>query len=392
MIILKRHALQKGCEAQSFSSASVLRNNADAWPTSMYLIRTFASKCGKFRFPISSAVVFHDFIAKIRLFRRRSPDVVAPFFPEKIGIDLENMVQRAEIPLKLPKKDSHFAQSPLILQSKIQLSLYKQQQIMKKSIFSTLVLSAMTLCSCMSEEEMFQPLDNSLATIELNISNNEELNVSTRATVSNDDLSQWYASATKDAESTSVDGISKASDLVGKTFEPGSYTFKVSNHENLAASLANASSAGAAYYEASVTQTLVKGVNTLTFDCGTAKNSKITVDWSGTNGVEGLTFTNVIATQDARSYTYSENGSAFFEAGKGKKVSCTLNYTFNGAEKQLPKDIAVANAATNYKLTITANSNGTITTITINYDNGFTEGATETVTIDAATGEEEKKS
>lgn len=259
---------------------------------------------------------------------------------------------------------------------------------MKKSIFSTLVLSAMTLCSCMSEEEMFQPLDNSLATIELNISNNEELNVSTRATVSNDDLSQWYASATKDAESTPVGGISKASDLVGKTFEPGSYTFKVSNHKNLAASLANASSAGAAYYEASVTKDLVKGVNTLTFDCGTAKNSKITVDWSGTSGVEGLTFNNVTATQDARSYTYSENGSAFFEAGEGKKVTCTLNYTFNGTEKQLPKDIAVANAATNYKLTIKANSNGTITTITINYDNTFSDGEATSVTIDAATGSE----
>ena len=389
MIILKRHALQKGCEAQSFSSASVLRNAADAWPTSMYLIRTFASKCGKFRFPISSAVVFHDFIAKIRLFRRRSPDVVAPFFPEKIGIDLENMVQRAEIPLKLPKKDSHFAQPPLILQSKIQLSLYKQQQIMKKSIFSTLVLSAMTLCSCMSEEEMFQPLDNSLATIELNISNNEELNVSTRATVSNDDLSQWYASATKDAESTPVDGITKASDLISKTFVPGSYTFKVASHESLEASLANGGSAGAAYYEASVTQTLVKGVNTLTFNCETAKNSKITVDWSGTNGVEGLTFNNVTATQDSRTYTYNASGnSAFFDAGQDKTVLCTLNYTFNNVSKSISKTINTTAAATNYKLNISANSNGTITTITINYDDTFSDGGTTSVTIDAATGSE----
>lgn len=330
---------------------------------------------------------------KFAFFAPRSPDVVAPFFPEKIGIDLENMVQRAEIPLKLPKKDSHFAQPPLILQSKIQLSLYKQQQIMKKSIFSTLVLSAMTLCSCMSEEEMFQPLDNSLATIELNISNNEELNVSTRATVSNDDFTQWYASATKDAESTPVDGITKASDLISKTFEPGSYTFKVASHESLGASLANGGSAGAAYYEASVTQTLVKGVNTLTFDCGTAKNSKITVDWSGTSGVTGLTFNNVTATQDTRTYTYDTSGnSAFFDAGQDKTVSCTLNYTFNNVSKSISKTINTTATATNYKLTIKANSNGTITTITINYDDGFTEGTTETVTIDAATGKEEKKS
>lgn len=51
------------------TSASLLRNEADAWPTSMYLIRTLTSKCGKFRFPYLPAVVFRDFIAKIRIFR-----------------------------------------------------------------------------------------------------------------------------------------------------------------------------------------------------------------------------------------------------------------------------------------------------------------------------------
>lgn len=263
---------------------------------------------------------------------------------------------------------------------------------MKKSIFSILVLSAMTLCSCMSEEEMFQPLDNSLATIELNISNNEELNVSTRATVNSGELSNWHASATN-SESTPVPGISKASDLLNKTFTLGTYSFTVSSHETLEAALANETSAGAPYYEASlINQNLVKGVNTLTFECGTAKNSKITVDWSGANGVQGLTFTNVTATQDSRTYTYTECGteakSAFFEAGADKAVRCTLNYTFSGTTKTINKTINTTTAATNYKLTIKANSNGTITTITINYDDGFTEGTTESVTIDAATGSE----
>ena len=357
----------------------------------MYLIRTLTSKCGKFRFPYLPAAVFRDFIANIRLFRRRSPDVVAPFFPEKIGIDLENMVQRAEIPLKLPKKDSHFAQPPLILQSKIQLSLYKQQQIMKKSIFSTLVLSAMTLCSCMSEEEMFQPLDNSLATIELNISNNEELNVSTRATVSNDDLSQWYAQVGENPQTT-------ADQLQGKTYKPGSYNITVSSHTSLEAALANDnnSSAGAPYYTANDNVTLNAGTNLLTFNCGTAQNSKITVDWTGATGVNGLTFNNVKATQDGRTYTYTDCGTtskyAFFAAGEGKSVSCVLNYTFNGESKTISKTINTTATATNYKLTIKANSNGTITTITINYDDTLSDGGTTSVTIDAATGEAEKKS
>ena len=264
---------------------------------------------------------------------------------------------------------------------------------MKKSIFSTLALSAMTLCSCMSEEEMFQPLDNSLATIELNISNNEELNVSTRAAQAQNvsDLTQWYAQVGENPQTT-------ADQLQGKTYKPGSYNITVSSHTSLEAALANDnnSSAGAPYYTANDNVTLNAGTNLLTFNCGTAKNSKITVDWSGTNGVEGLTFNNVKATQDGRTYTYTDCGTtskyAFFAAGEGKSVSCVLNYTFNGESKTISKTINTTATATNYKLTIKANSNGTITTITINYDDTFSDGGTTSVTIDAATGEEEKKS
>lgn len=258
---------------------------------------------------------------------------------------------------------------------------------MKKSIFFVLTLSAMAFSSCMSEEEMFQPLDNSLATIELNISNNEELNVSTRAIVSDNDLGKWYATVSKDG-GTVIDGITKASDLKDKAFQPGNYTFKVSSHNNLAASYANGNSAGGAYYEATVTKYLNTGVNPLTFDCGTAQNSKITVNWSGANNETGLTFNYVEARQGSRTYTYSNTGgSAFFEAGPDKTVNCTLHYTFNGSPKTITKTINVTEAATNYKLTITANTNGSIT-ITINYAD-FTEGGETTVTIDAATGTEE---
>ena len=262
---------------------------------------------------------------------------------------------------------------------------------MKKSIFSTLVLSAMTLCSCMSEEEMFQPLDNSLATIELNISNNEELNVSTRAAQTVSDFTQWYAQVGENPQTT-------ADQLQGRTYTPGSYNITVSSHTSLEAALANDnnSSAGAPYYTANDNVTLNAGTNLLTFNCGTAQNSKITVDWTGATGVNGLTFNNVKATQDGRTYTYTDCGTtskyAFFAAGEGKSVSCVLNYTFNGESKTISKTINTTATATNYKLTIKANSNGTITTITINYDNNFSDGEATSVTIDAATGEEEKKS
>ena len=73
-------------------------------------------------------------------------------------------------------------------------------------------------------------------------------------------------------------------------------------------------------------------------------------------------------------------------------MTCTLNYTFNNVSKSISKTINTTAAATNYKLNISATSNGTITTITINYDDTFSDGEATSVTIDAATGEEEKKS
>lgn len=259
---------------------------------------------------------------------------------------------------------------------------------MKKTIFAAFATLAAAFTSCMSEEDtMFQPYETSLATIELNVSNNPELSVWTRGVTSVDDseLGNWYIKVGGNSQM-------KVSELTGEAYEPNTYDIKVSSHTDLNASLADGENAGGAYYEKVQQEEIGPGVNSLTFVCEKAQNSKVTVDWSGVAGVSGLEFTNVKAAQDGRTYTYTDCGttakSAFFEAGKDKKVTCTLNYTFNGVGKNPSKEIAIAAAATEYKLNISANSNGTITTITISYDDTFNVGGTTSVTIDAATGEE----
>ena len=246
---------------------------------------------------------------------------------------------------------------------------------MKKRLFYVAAL-AVALTSCTNDAEV----EPGLATINLSITSNDDMTVHTRAT-KYADKSVWYAQVGDENQI-------RVSELEGKTYQPSEKIIKVSSHRNLDAALQANGGAGEAYYEASQDVNLEAGVNNISFSCGTAKNSKVSVDWSETNGVSGLSMTNVVATQTGRTaYTYATSGtSAFFKTAAD--ITCTINYNYNGANKTIPKTITAPAAATEYKLVISANTNGSITTITISYDDTFEEGSTTSVTIDAATGAE----
>lgn len=248
--------------------------------------------------------------------------------------------------------------------------------MMKKMFFCAAAIAAV-FTSCSNEAT----LEPNMASINLSITSNDEMTVHTRAT-QNADKSVWYAQVGTESQ-IHVD------QLVGKTYQPGEKTIKVSSHTNLDAALQANGGAGEAYYEASQNVNLVAGINNISFSCGTAKNSKVSVDWSRATNVAVLSMTNVVAKQTGRTdYTFASTGtSAFFKTGEN--IKCTINYTYNGANKTITKTITSPVAATEYKLVISANTNGSITTITITYDDAFTDGGTTSVTIDAATGAEE---
>ena len=259
---------------------------------------------------------------------------------------------------------------------------------MKKSILlASAALAALSFTSCNNEVDMFEPIGSEKATINLNVSKDEVM--LTRAdgdpVIENADLSAWEA---KVGSNSWV----KANTLVNKTYDPDTYTIQVGNYQSEALAMAAKSGAGDAYYTLTQNVTLVKGVNNLTFACGKAKNAKVTVDWSGTSGVAGLTMTSVKADQaenttaetPARSYTYTAGGDAYFYAGTD--VVCTINYTYNGTPKSISKTISNPSAATKYAFTVSANSNGTITTLTITYDSAMYTGESTSTVIDAATG------
>lgn len=235
---------------------------------------------------------------------------------------------------------------------------------------------AAAFTSCTNDTEV----EPGLATINLSITSDNDMTVHTRAPQTAN-KSVWYAQVGDESQI-------RVNELEGNTYKPGEKTIKVSSHASLNAALQANVGAGEAYYEASQVVKLVAGVNNISFNCGKAQNSKVSVDWSGANGVSGLTMTNVVATQTGRTgYTYATSGtSAFFNTADD--ITCTINYNYNGSDKSIIKTIKAPAAATEYKLMITANTNGSITTITIKYDDAFTEENTPSVTIDAATGDE----
>lgn len=254
---------------------------------------------------------------------------------------------------------------------------------MKKIILSACALSAMFLTSCSNEVDMFETIGTPKATIELNISNDKEMQVATRATVPSEEYKTWYAKLGDDAQCT-------VNQLITKTYTEGNYSLQVSNYQNLADALESHDGAGDMFFTKTQQITLKKGTNTIDVECGKAKNSKLTVNWSGTSGVQGLSMTSVEATQTSRTkYTYSDassDKSAYFKAGED--ITCTINYNYNDKPMSLNKTFNNPLAAHEYKLNVSANNNGTITTITINYDNTFDDGGTTDFIINAATGAE----
>lgn len=245
-----------------------------------------------------------------------------------------------------------------------------------KKLFTLIATAALVLGSCTSEKpEWAEGTIQDKATINLSITNDDAM-VITRAPQTADN-STWYAKVGSEA-------MAAASSVIGKAYTPGEYTITVANFATEAAAYEGA---GSAYYTADKSVTLAKGTNTVSIECGTAKNSKLTIDWTGTTGISGLTMSSITANQAAkeRSYSYtSEEGSAFFYAGTN--ITYTIAYKYNGADKQIDGNIAAPAAATEYKLNVSANSNGSITTLTITYDDAFAAGETTTITIDAATG------
>lgn len=242
---------------------------------------------------------------------------------------------------------------------------------MKKTFFA-IALAMVGLSSCTNE--VLNDVD-AMGTIVLSVSNDEQV---TRAAKAVADLNGWTVKAN---DGTSEISLTTASTKV----KAGKYTVSAQSHASEAAALADNDGWGAAYYEGSAENVVVAagGTATATVDCGKAQNARLKVQFSLISN-----FTDYSLTAANRNLVFDKSNSSTALAyyGANEVVNYTLTYKYNGAEKTKSGSITMNGAATENIISISSNDNGTIS-VTVNYDDTFSEGEKEDLVFDATTGE-----
>ena len=242
---------------------------------------------------------------------------------------------------------------------------------MKKTFFA-IALAMVGLSSCTNE--VLNDVD-AMGTIVLSVSNDEQV---TRAAKAVADLNGWTVKANDGSENIS---LTTASTKV----KAGTYDITAKSHTDEAAALADNDGWGAAYYEGSTSGVVVEAGKTVpvTVDCDKAKNARLKVQFSL---ISNFTEYSLTAANRNRVFDASNSSTALAYYGATEVVNYTLTYKYNGAEKTKSGSITMKGAATENIISISSNDNGTIS-VTVNYDDTFSEGNKEDLEFDAATGE-----
>ena len=237
---------------------------------------------------------------------------------------------------------------------------------MKKTFFA-FALAMVGLSSCTNE--VLNDVD-AMGTIVLSVSNDEQV---TRAAKVVADLNGWTVKA-NDISLTTASTKVKA----------GTYTITAKSHTDEAAALADNGGWGAAYYEGSTSDVVVEPGKTVpaTVNCGTAKNARLKVQFSL---ISNFTEYSLTAKRDLV-FDASNSSTALAYYGATEVVNYTLTYKYNGTGKTKTGTITMNGAATENIISISSNDNGTIS-VTVNYDDTFSEGNKTDLEFDAATGE-----
>ena len=242
---------------------------------------------------------------------------------------------------------------------------------MKKTFFA-IALAMVGLSSCTNE--VLTDVD-AMGTIVLSVSNDEQV---TRAAKAVADLNGWTVKANNGSENIS---LTTASTKV----KAGTYDITAKSHTDEAAALADNSGWGAAYYEGSTSDVVVEAGKTVpaTVDCGKAQNARLKVQFSL---ISNFTEYSLTANRN-RVFDKSNSSTALAYYAATEEVTYTLKYKYNGGEfKTKTGTITMKGAATENIISISSNDNGTIS-VTVNYDDTFSEGNKEDLEFDAATGE-----
>lgn len=245
-----------------------------------------------------------------------------------------------------------------------------------KKTFLFAALAALCMTSCMNEEfPTLTPTTTVYGYISVNASNDPV--IETRAVVNVKNLDTWTIETSKAGEETKQAWTSQTK------YEADTYTVYARNYTNESAWQEANYNWGDAYYEGQVSVEVKAGETaTANIDCGTAKNARLKVLFSLISN-----FTEYSLTAERNLVFNSDNAaSALAYYAATEEVEYTLSYKYNGTQKEITGKITMKGAATENIISIASNDNGTIS-VTVNYDDTFGEGNSETLVFDAATGE-----
>lgn len=247
-------------------------------------------------------------------------------------------------------------------------------------------VAMLSVSSCTNEEEMILTGEEGYGYISLNATADDA--VVTRAAA---DITTFKAKVYNG--STYTWGTSEAyaaitSEINTKAMLEGTYTVDVRNYDDMDAALAANSSFGAPYWTGSASVTVVKATSTpVEVACGKPQNTKFVLDGSA---FEGTALSLNVTAPRALTFTWASGTKAFdHEAyfAPAAELTYTLTYTINGITKTTDaKSLTMGAAGSAKKITVKSNTNGTITLSITTED--FDEAVEETLTFDAATGEE----
>ena len=246
--------------------------------------------------------------------------------------------------------------------------------IMKKN-FLPIIALALSATACVSDADL-DVTDNKGF---INVSVSADNSMETRAVQTVSDFSGWTVKVGETAWTGSTQG-----------FSAGTYTVTAMNYNDVAAALEANNSYGAAWYTGTQESVqITAGQQTsVTIQCGKAKNARVRAEIADNMPSISDVQIKVYKTGDSsrQPVLSTTNTTAYFEAST--EISYEISYQYNGGSKTLsPQTLTLGAAGYENVISIKSNQNGSIS-ITVTFDNDFTSNGTNTITIDAATGEQ----
>ena len=254
---------------------------------------------------------------------------------------------------------------------------------MKKN-FLPIIALALSATACVSDADL-DVADNK-GYINVSVSADNSMETRAKQTVTADDLNNhWIIKVGETVWTGPTQSISA-----------GTYTVTATNYEDINAALTANESYGDAWYSGETSVQIKAGEQAnATIDCERAKNARVRADIQP--DMPSITDVQIkvykAGDTDRQPVLSIGNTTAYFEASTESsrvEIIYVISYKYGSNSNRTTlntKTLTLGMAAQENVIKITSNTNGSIN-ISVSYDNTFDNGGEESITIDAATGNE----